>query len=894
MKKRVLHFFSSHSKRSEVHEIREDLRSTSNTVKKYALRQTIASMTVGKDMSGLFSDVVNCMQSNNLEVKKLVYLYVNQYAKTQPDLAILAVNTFVKDASDYNPLIRALAVRTMSGIRLERVLEYLATPLRAALRDADPYVRKVACLAVAKVYESSPRLAREAGFVQTLQAMLTEDGNPMVLSNAVAALSSIARRAGTSAESQQVFRVDRSLLSRLLIALNECNEWGQVVLLEAVARYVPGDAREAQVILERVLPRLQHANSAVVLAAARVVRNVAASSPAVSSRKVLPAVLSLVSTRQPPEVVYVALRTLNAMAQLDRGSLPGHFRAFFCDFDDPPYLKQEKLEMLVLAAAAENYERVLPELMAYANEVDVELACTAVRAIGRIGLLVEAAADASMEALAGTVRQSAPHLTQAALVAVQELMRRYPGRYATATAVVQRLVAVSRSVDADTGQLELVPYEDVAARAALFWLLGECAPADALPLLRSVVSAAVGDGGFLGEAPAVQLQILTAAARLWLRDAKAGQAASPSGELLRQALASAVSGAEESLDVRDRALLYRRLWEEVSGLEAVLAAERPAVRAPEALWESEEVLRRWLSEIGSVASVIGLVWVHSADSPPDRFAGEGGSVDASEPVRGAASAPAPTPWGGMSASPPSRPLLSADRGRGLRITGGVVQEAPPKRRWALAMTLENLNVLPGASGFAVQLNRNVLGLVPAAPMQVRPPLLQAGDSATVVVPLEQRADHVDDAKGRVLQIAIKCSPLGVLYFADTVPPTLIFRGASGAMDRCRFLQEWNRGGAEELRQRVPWRRASSVEDARSRLLELRAGDEAGLLHVVAERRLDDGRAVQLFAVVGVGMQAVLLVELVVRGDESACEVGMRGRVSDACRRAFLESVGDCL
>ena len=46
--------------------------------------------------SSLFADVVNCMQTDNLELKKLVYLYLMNYAKSQPDLAILAVNTFSK------------------------------------------------------------------------------------------------------------------------------------------------------------------------------------------------------------------------------------------------------------------------------------------------------------------------------------------------------------------------------------------------------------------------------------------------------------------------------------------------------------------------------------------------------------------------------------------------------------------------------------------------------------------------------------------------------------------------------------------------------------------------------------------------------------------------------
>lgn len=49
--------------------------------------------------SSLFPDVVNCMQTDNLELKKLVYLYLMNYAKSQPDMAIMAVNSFVKVTS---------------------------------------------------------------------------------------------------------------------------------------------------------------------------------------------------------------------------------------------------------------------------------------------------------------------------------------------------------------------------------------------------------------------------------------------------------------------------------------------------------------------------------------------------------------------------------------------------------------------------------------------------------------------------------------------------------------------------------------------------------------------------------------------------------------------------
>jgi AP-1 complex subunit beta-1 len=108
-------------------------------------------MTVGKDVSGLFPEMVQCMQTTNLELKKLVYLYLINYAKSRPELAILAVNTFIKvlpvafvnifsistfeqDSQDTNPLVRALAVRTMGCIRVHRITEYLCDPLQCTLK----------------------------------------------------------------------------------------------------------------------------------------------------------------------------------------------------------------------------------------------------------------------------------------------------------------------------------------------------------------------------------------------------------------------------------------------------------------------------------------------------------------------------------------------------------------------------------------------------------------------------------------------------------------------------------------------------------------------------------------------------------------------------------------
>ena len=152
-----------------------ELRDLDKTKRKSAVKKVIANMTVGKDVSMLFPDVIQCMVTDDLELKKLVYLYLINYAKTQPDLAILAVNTFVKDSADPNPLIRALAVRTMGCIRVDKITEYLCDPLQKALKDNDPYVRKTAAVCVAKLFDINPEMVEERGFLDILKVGTTRE-----------------------------------------------------------------------------------------------------------------------------------------------------------------------------------------------------------------------------------------------------------------------------------------------------------------------------------------------------------------------------------------------------------------------------------------------------------------------------------------------------------------------------------------------------------------------------------------------------------------------------------------------------------------------------------------------------------------------------------------------
>jgi len=48
----------------------------------------------GKNASMLFPAVVKNVASKNIEVKKLVYVYLERYAEEQQDLALLSIATF--------------------------------------------------------------------------------------------------------------------------------------------------------------------------------------------------------------------------------------------------------------------------------------------------------------------------------------------------------------------------------------------------------------------------------------------------------------------------------------------------------------------------------------------------------------------------------------------------------------------------------------------------------------------------------------------------------------------------------------------------------------------------------------------------------------------------------
>lgn len=104
-------------------------------------------------MSEYFAQVVKNVASQNLEIRKLVYIYLLRYAEQEPDLALLSINTFQKDLTDSNPLIRAMALRVLSGIKVPMIGSLVVLAIKKCAADISPYVRKGAALAIPKCFE---------------------------------------------------------------------------------------------------------------------------------------------------------------------------------------------------------------------------------------------------------------------------------------------------------------------------------------------------------------------------------------------------------------------------------------------------------------------------------------------------------------------------------------------------------------------------------------------------------------------------------------------------------------------------------------------------------------------------------------------------------------------
>lgn len=143
-------------------------------------KKVISYMTIGIDVSSLFSEMVMCSATSDIVLKKMCYLYVGNYAKGNPDIALLTINFLQKDCKDEDPMIRGLALRSLCSLRVANLVEYLVGPLGLGLKDGSSYVRMVATMGVLKLYHISAATCIDADFPAMLKHLMLNDPDAQV------------------------------------------------------------------------------------------------------------------------------------------------------------------------------------------------------------------------------------------------------------------------------------------------------------------------------------------------------------------------------------------------------------------------------------------------------------------------------------------------------------------------------------------------------------------------------------------------------------------------------------------------------------------------------------------------------------------------------------------
>jgi AP-2 complex subunit beta-1 len=344
--------------------------------------------------------------------------------------------------------------------------------------------------------------------------------------------------------------------------------------------YVPQSSDEATLLAERILPRLSHSNSGVVLNCIRVVMylmNYMDSPSKITeiATKLSPPLVTLLS--KPPEIQYLALRNAILILQQRPEVLPSDIRVFFCKYNDPIYVKVTKLELIFMLANQSNITMVLNELKEYATEIDVQFVRKAVRAIGKLAIKIEPSARQCIETLLELVNARIPYIVQEATVVIKNIFRKYPNQYESIISTV-------------IGQIDEL--DEPEAKAAIIWIIGQYADRidNADSLLQDYLAT------FHEEPTEVQLALLTATVKLFLQRPAKGSS------LVPQVLKWCTEEIDDP-DLRDRGFMYWRLLStDPEAAKKIVMGPKPPITA-----DSEKLDPNTLEElclcIGTLATI---------------------------------------------------------------------------------------------------------------------------------------------------------------------------------------------------------------------------------------------------------------------------------------------------
>ncbi|KAI9837193.1 MAG: AP-3 complex subunit beta [Sclerophora amabilis] len=483
------------------------------------LRKVITMMYRSQSCSHLFSSVIKNVASPNIEVKKLVYIYLLHYAESEPDLALLSINTIQKSLGDQNPQVRAMALKVMSGIRVPVISQIASLAIKKGAGDMSPYVRKAAALAIPKCYRLDPGTLPQ--LLEYLSTLLGDKQYYVVGAAVVAFMEVCPDRVDL------IHKHYRGLIRKLV----DMDEWGQLATLKMMVVYGrrcfprrrirvrksgtkgfygdedSGDDEgeevqfldpDLELLLKACKPLLQSRNSAVVVAVARCYVYLA--TPDYIDLAVGPLISLL---RSPQDIQQVALYNIVIVCLARPKPFVRYATHFLVRGVDAPQIWQLKLEVLTIIfpfCGAHIKGVILSELEHFSRGANKDLVRESVRAVGRCAQNDASTSSRCLRLLMKQISSPDGNLVAESLTVIRHLIQQNPSEH------TMTVVRLARNLDTATNP---------QARASIIWLVGEFAGVDgenniAPDVLRILAK------NFADESEAAKLQIVLLAAKVYV------------------------------------------------------------------------------------------------------------------------------------------------------------------------------------------------------------------------------------------------------------------------------------------------------------------------------------------------------------------------------------------
>eukprot|EP00339_Tiarina_fusa_P008742 CAMPEP_0117052522 /NCGR_PEP_ID=MMETSP0472-20121206/36303_1 /TAXON_ID=693140 ORGANISM="Tiarina fusus, Strain LIS" /NCGR_SAMPLE_ID=MMETSP0472 /ASSEMBLY_ACC=CAM_ASM_000603 /LENGTH=848 /DNA_ID=CAMNT_0004767177 /DNA_START=116 /DNA_END=2662 /DNA_ORIENTATION=+ len=533
--------YFTESKKGEVNELRNLLRNFATERdpqrKRDIIKKVIAYMTLGIDVSRLFTEMMLAIETRDLVIKKMVYLYLCNYAYSHPELAQMCTNTLQKDCGNEDPMVRGLALRALCGLNLPQMVEYISEPLRKALTDHHAYVRKTGVMGILKLFHLDHEAFEQCNFVDILYDML-RDVDSSVVANAIMVLNEVMAKTENGG-----MAINRAIMLHLLNRIHEFSEFDLVQVMELVPRYIPANADEGFQIMNLLDPVLRTSSAAAVMATIRAFLSMADQiggddgddmKRQVVSRVKAPLITLIASGSS--ELQFVLLKQVESLIDVCPGSFDDEYRQFYIRYNEPTHVKYVKVDILPYLANPDTAPDIVSELaeLVYDNSTP-KLSRLALRSIAKIACR-DTGGPGCAEAIAQRMIEwldcGVDRVQSEAAAALTLMIRKHQDLKAfCAPSLVRTLKYVQES----------------KGKAAIVFLLGECDVQDAPYALEKMI-----DNYDTIKDVSVKLHLLNATMKLFFRRPPEVQ------RMLGRLLLKATDDVS-SQDLHDRALLYYRL-----------------------------------------------------------------------------------------------------------------------------------------------------------------------------------------------------------------------------------------------------------------------------------------------------------------------------------------------